>query len=199
MADCGSRWPLWNVIVVLACVSFAMIMCRPMRTHQYHRPSPNLVSIHVWECLMNLREAMSCYYEEERRLLPGWRESDSDVALDHSLLLRALCPSGPGQKPYGSFGGSDGYGKLIQGDELVDSWGNRVEIWVDGDRDGRIVIGGTVIERKVAVWSVGENGINEYGDHREGDDLRAWPRPERELYEDQPSANGPDRSGWREQ
>ena len=53
----------------------------------------------------------------------------------------------------------------------LDRWGHELLIHVSSDKSENLSINGREIDSSVAVWSVGENGINEYG---EGDDLASW-------------------------
>jgi len=54
---------------------------------------------------------------------------------------------------------------------VVDTKGNPFHFALDADGDGEVEINGKVIPQRIAIWSYGENGKNEFG---EGDDLRTW-------------------------
>jgi len=53
----------------------------------------------------------------------------------------------------------------------VDSWGKPLHIVIDTNGDGWVPVGTDKVNKQVAVWSSGKNGINEFG---QGDDLRNW-------------------------
>ena len=50
----------------------------------------------------------------------------------------------------------------FQNGEVIDPWGGKFNLWVDGNRDGKIMLGGR--ERNVVfmIWSNGRNGTNEF-------------------------------------
>jgi hypothetical protein len=54
---------------------------------------------------------------------------------------------------------------------LTDPWGRPYHIAVDMDGDGKIVVGGMSVNKPIAVWSDGPNGIDERGG---GDDAKNW-------------------------
>ena len=61
----------------------------------------------------------------------------------------------------------------ILGEETnpLDGWGNELLIEIASEQSDQIILNKKKIGSSVAVWSIGENGINEYG---EGDDLVSW-------------------------
>jgi len=54
---------------------------------------------------------------------------------------------------------------------FVDSCGNPFHIALDTNGDGWVQVGKDKVNKQIAIWSCGENGINEFG---QGDDLRSW-------------------------
>ena len=54
---------------------------------------------------------------------------------------------------------------------LLDAWGNRLNTMADWDADSELSVGSIVITQSVAIWSVGPDGTNDYG---QGDDIGSW-------------------------
>jgi hypothetical protein len=66
----------------------------------------------------------------------------------------------PGQATNGSF---------------MDPWGQAYHIAMDVRAKGTVTVGPNEIRAKIAVWSDGPNGLNEFGG---GDDIASWKSPQ---------------------
>ena len=53
----------------------------------------------------------------------------------------------------------------------ADPWGRTYHVWVDADSNGSVDLPHERLLDRVAIWSVGRNGVNEKG---RGDDVRSW-------------------------
>jgi formylglycine-generating enzyme required for sulfatase activity len=59
---------------------------------------------------------------------------------------------------------------------VQDEWNRNLRVLIDGDGDGRLALGGTTVEARAIVWSMGSDGIDNQGS---GDDVVAllnWPQ-----------------------
>ncbi len=61
--------------------------------------------------------------------------------------------------------------RLTDAGIALDGWGKPLVLIADWDIDGSVLVGTNAINTPLAVWSCGENGVNDYG---EADDVCSW-------------------------
>ena len=54
---------------------------------------------------------------------------------------------------------------------LLDPWGSPYYFAIDGNNDNQLSVGSYPVQRRVVVWSLGKNKVNEFG---QGDDITTW-------------------------
>lgn len=114
--------------------------------------------------IRNLGLAVRVYRQTEGRL-PAVG-SDVEGEQSNALVVGFLRDTTTREGPYLELEDCD----LVDG-AGVDSWGNPFHIVMDTNSDGWVQVGKDKVNKQIAIWSCGENGINEFG---QGDDLRSW-------------------------
>jgi hypothetical protein len=114
--------------------------------------------------------AVGAYRAEYNRLPLIEEGAKEDQLVDNAELLTVLRARDEKANPKKITFFETAPGSILGG-RLVDSWKQPFHIALDANGDGAVKLGGLDVSEAVAVWSSGQNKVNEEGG---GDDISNW-------------------------
>ena len=168
----GSRkkvrdWPILHTLWLIASIMQIAYLCHVMG----HLPKHS----EAHECrskIEMIRVAMQQFHKLYDRFPLQSEPMDHPYVSDQARLIRILRGTENNLKEDPAISVFLEVNDKDKGDRgMLDPWENPMHIVADWSGDGRVSVGANVLHEKVAVWSDGPNGKNEFGS---GDDITSW-------------------------